>query len=259
LQPAYAVAQFRDPQAEVERLARQAEVVAAEDEALLRLGLPERGRLLDLGCGPGFVAQRLRRGREGLQVVGTDRDRSSLKVAGRHLAPLGAEASALPFAEASFDFVLVRLVLRHLPRPEQVLLEIRRVLEPGGRIAVMDTDDDTLVLHPAPEGFAAVLAARQETFRRRGADPFIGRRLAPLLREAGFADVQVVPLPVTSTDIGAATFAAIVLAPITDAVDRDLCGDDAVLAAARALTAWGERDDAFGLTTALVAGGRRRE
>jgi SAM-dependent methyltransferase len=234
-------------------------VAASEEAALTRIGCPERGRLLDLGCGPGFVLQRLRRHRPALEVIGLDRDRHTLATARAHAPVAAADARALPFSAASFDFVHLRLVLRHLPRPEAVLGELRRVVRPGGGVGLIDTDDGTLVIDPVPDGFAEVLAARQETFRRRGANPFIGRRLASLLTGAGFTGVELVALPLTSFDIGAAAFSSIVLAPIADAVDPDLCPESQVREAALALRDWGQRRDAFAMTTALVAGGRRPE
>jgi ubiquinone/menaquinone biosynthesis C-methylase UbiE len=241
----------------VSRLARQANVAAAEEEALTRVGCPHSGRLLDLGCGPGFVVERLLRRRPGLQIVGVDRDRLTLPAARARTAVAAADAGALPFPGATFDFVHLRLVLRHLRHPAAVLREIWRVVRPGGGIGVVDTDDGALVIDPMPEGFAEVLAARQETFRRRGADPFIGRRLASLLSGAAFTGLELVALPLTSFDIGAAAFSSIVLAPIADAVDPDLCPTEKVREAATALRAWGQRRDAFAMTTAVVAGGRK--
>jgi SAM-dependent methyltransferase len=254
---AYGVEQFRDPAAEVERLRLQAAVVSAEEAALDRLQFPAIGRILDLGCGPGFVAERLRRRRPALRIVGLDRDRQSLSLAARRVAPVAGDAAALPVATGAFDFAHLRLVLRHLPDPGAVLGEVWRALRPGGGVAVIDSDDGALVLEPPPEGFAEVLAARQRTFQRRGADPFIGRRLPGLLAGAGFSDLQVVPLPVTSGDLGPAGFAAIVLAPVADAIDPDLCPPEQVRQAAEAVRAWGMRTDVFGMTTAIVAGGHR--
>jgi SAM-dependent methyltransferase len=253
----YAVSEFANPEGEVERLRLQATVAAAEDAALRRIGLPDQGLALDLGCGPGFAAARLRRGRPGLRIVGLDRDPHVLALAHGALAPLRGDAAALPFGDARFDFVHARLVLRHLPRPEATLREALRALRPGGRIGALDTDDGALVLHAPPAGFAKVQAARQQTFARRGADPFIGRRLPSLLRASGFVEVEVATLPLTSADIGAAAFSSIVLAPIADAIDPDLCAPEQVQAAARELRAWGERADAFGMMTALLVGGRR--
>jgi SAM-dependent methyltransferase len=256
---AYAVGDFTDPAAEVERLRRQAEVAVAEESAFRQIGMPTEGLVLDLGCGPGFAATRMRGLHPGQRWIGVDRDPGLLALARATLSPAVADVAALPFAGARFDFVHARLVLRHLARPEAALREVLRVLRPGGRVGVLDTDDDALVLDPAPDGFAAVLAARQRTFIRRGADPFVGRRLPALLRAGGFVDIQVATLPLTSFAIGARAFASIVLAPVADAIDADLCPRPQVEAAAQALRAWGERSDAFGMTTALVVGGCRPE
>jgi SAM-dependent methyltransferase len=228
---------------------------AAEEEALVALGAPREGRGLDLGCGPGYVATRLRRTRPGLRLVGADRDREVL--CGVGLPAVRADGRSLPFGDGLFDFALARLVLRHVPEPGAVLAEARRILAPSGVLVALDSDDGTLVLDPLPAGFAAVLAARHRTFARRRADPHLGRRLPGLMAAAGFREVGVVPLDVLSTAIGARAFAAIVLAPIADAIDGDLMPAGEVSAAAEAIRTWGESPGAFGMTTALVVSGRR--
>lgn len=252
---AYAVGQFRDAEAEVARLRAQAAIVAAaEEEAFEALGLPRAGRALELGCGPGFVAARFMATRPELRVLGVDRDPRVLSEA-RGVPVVRGDAAALPVADGCVDFAYARLVLRHLVDPAAAVAELRRVTRPGGRVVLCDTDDDALVLWPPPDGFGPALRARQQTFARRGADPFIGRRLAPLLEAAGFADVGVRPLVVHSVEVGRPAFAAIVLAPITDAIDEDLMPSTEVERAAAGLRAWGEAPEGFGMTTAVLAGG----
>lgn len=258
-QPAYAVNQFRDPAAEMARLAQQAMVLAAaEEEALRALGLPEEGRILDIGCGPGAVAARLVKARPGLTVVGVDRDRVMLEKAGAVMPVAGGLAEQLPYPSGAFDAVFVRLVIRHVAQPEAAFAEMYRVLRPGGRAIVIDSDDGALVLHPRPDAFSRALVARETTFQRRGADPFIGRRLRSLFAGAGFAELALRTLVVDSVTVGRRPFARIVLSPVVDGVDRDLLGPDAVAAADAAIQGWAEDPSAFGMTTVVALGGSKR-
>jgi hypothetical protein len=133
-----------------------------------------------------------------------------------------------------------------------------RVLRPGGRAIVIDTDDGALVLHPRPELFMNALAARQLTFQRRGADPFIGRRLPALFAGAGFIAAALRPLVLDSVSLGLGPFARIVLAPVADAIDADLLDAAGVRAAAAAIEAWTGDPSAFGMTTVVVYGGSKR-
>jgi SAM-dependent methyltransferase len=257
LQTGYAVSRFVDPKAETLRLERQAGLITVAEEAvLIALGLPASGKLLDLGCGPGAAAARMKVGRPGLDIVGLDRDAGLLALARARVPVLRADAACLPFPSGTFDGVLARLVLRHLPAPEAALAEARRVLRRGGRIIVGDSDNGALVLHPYSEAIARALRAKHETATRRGADPHMGRRLVDLLGGAGFVDLAVRTEVIDTGSVGRAAFAQVVLAPLTSAIDSDLL-DTNDQAAAAAVRRWAEDARAFGMTTVIAVGGTK--
>lgn len=80
------------------------------------------GRVLDLGCGPRDQAESI--SFLGHQYVGID--------VGSREADIRADAHALPFQDASFDFVFSYTVLQHLHNPFLATEEVKRVLKPGG-------------------------------------------------------------------------------------------------------------------------------
>jgi ubiquinone/menaquinone biosynthesis C-methylase UbiE len=111
-------------------------------------------RVLDVGCGTGFLARRLAAavggdavaGRGG-QVVGIDASPDMIEHARASAVSAGAEltfavgvAEALDFGDAEFDVVTSSLMLHHLPSDlrHQALSEMHRVLRPGGRVLVAD-------------------------------------------------------------------------------------------------------------------------
>jgi SAM-dependent methyltransferase len=109
----------------------------------------EGERVLDLGCGGGRHAFEVYR--RGAHVVAFDHQLSELQpVAGMfgamHAegeAPPGAaaqalagDATAMPFPDASFDKVIAAEILEHVPRDQQAMAEITRVLKPGGLAAI---------------------------------------------------------------------------------------------------------------------------
>jgi ubiquinone/menaquinone biosynthesis C-methylase UbiE len=104
-----------------------------------------------------------------------------------------ADLFALPFADASFDHVFVCFVLEHLADPVAVLRALGRVLKPGGTITAIEGDHGTALFHPASDTADAAIAALVTLQRRAGGDALIGRRLYPLLVEAGFAAARVSP------------------------------------------------------------------
>ena len=95
-------------------------------------------RVLDVGCGEGQVARRL--AAQGVEVVGLDPTPSQVVEARlRGGGPVYAQSAAeqLPVRSASFDAVVMCLVLEHLDPFEPAIHEIARVLEPGGRFVLM--------------------------------------------------------------------------------------------------------------------------
>src|SRR5712675_2380466 len=150
--------------------------------------------VLDAGCGTGFRSLEL--ARRGHRVTGIDFAPQMLAEARKKAAAQGVavrfeegDAEQLPFAEGSFDLVMTRHVLWTLPHPEQAIDEWIRVLRPGGRLAVMDSQFDPSVLERSPQN------ARSSTEYAGIGDrlPFLGGRpqteIEALLRAHGLADV----------------------------------------------------------------------
>jgi ubiquinone/menaquinone biosynthesis C-methylase UbiE len=92
-------------------------------------------RVLDLGCGKGRFARLL--AAEGATMVGLDRSAGMLS-AGSGLDRVLGSARRLPFADGAFEAVIAIEVFEHLAALDQVLEEVRRVLRPGGRLAIVD-------------------------------------------------------------------------------------------------------------------------
>lgn len=156
-------------------------------EALARAGDLIGRRTLDVGCGTGTFAAAL--AERGSKVWGVDRSPEMLEEArAHHTRPRFKEASAesLPFKDAWFERVVMRLSLHLLDRPS-ALSEAVRVLIPGGRIAVATFDPAHFGGYWLTEFFHSI-----ETIdRARFPD---AATLASEMRAAGFEDVEIEPL-----------------------------------------------------------------
>jgi 2-polyprenyl-6-hydroxyphenyl methylase/3-demethylubiquinone-9 3-methyltransferase len=98
-------------------------------------GVAPAARVLDIGCGAGFLTNAL--AGEGHEVTGIDASPASLAVAGSHdptrtVRYVAGDALSLPFADASFDVVCAMDFLEHVEEPARVVAEAARVLTPGG-------------------------------------------------------------------------------------------------------------------------------
>ena len=102
---------------------------------------PAGGRALDVACGSGKLTAELRRLSGGGLVIGVDFSAQMLQIAARHEPGsqyVRGDCLSLPFSDCVFDAVTVAFGLRNFADPERGLLEMRRVLKPGGRAVVLE-------------------------------------------------------------------------------------------------------------------------
>ncbi|MBF6271094.1 class I SAM-dependent methyltransferase [Nocardia farcinica] len=105
---------------------------------LAALALTGGEDLADIGCGDGrFLAHLAEHGHRG-RLVGLDNAPAMVAAADTIPGVEGVlgDAEALPFADDEFDAVTARHMLYHVPDPDQALRELRRIIRPGGRVAV---------------------------------------------------------------------------------------------------------------------------
>jgi SAM-dependent methyltransferase len=146
-----------------------------------------------VGAGPGFlVAEMAEQVGPNGHVAGLDISDSMVVLAQRRWAEepvqsrttiIEADATALPFSAASFDAAVSTQVYEYVPDVAQALAELHRVLRPGGRALILDTDWNSVVWNARDRRrMQRILAAWNERF----ADPYLPRTLARRLRDAGF-------------------------------------------------------------------------
>jgi demethylmenaquinone methyltransferase/2-methoxy-6-polyprenyl-1,4-benzoquinol methylase len=167
-------------------------------------------RALDVACGTGDLSLALAE-KTGARIFGTDFCRPMLEIAQRKASSttnvseipfVEGDALRLPFADCSFDAVSIAFGLRNLSSVETGLKELRRVLKPTGRAAILEFST------PVVPGFRTLFkfyftrvlpAIGGMISGSRGAYEYLPdsvsrfpdqKRLAQLMREAGFEEVE---------------------------------------------------------------------
>src|SRR5207302_3466744 len=181
--------------------------------AVLRaLALRAGERVLDIGSGPGYLACEMAEAvGAGGMVQGIDASSSMLMIARRRSPGPGAapvelaegDATALPFPDASFDAAVSTQVYEYVADMPAALAEARRVLAPGGRLLVLDTDWDSIVWRSSDDALMArVLHAWDEHL----AHPHLPRVLPELLATGGFTLRRSAVIPVLNVGYSSDTF-----------------------------------------------------
>lgn len=173
--------------------------------------LPECPTLVDAGCGGGFVSEILLdfliHKRPGGTLLFLDGSEERLNEAERYLKDThpGAKVpfkrvccnlEAVSLEAGSVDYVFSRFVFEYLPNPTQALREFKRILKPGGRIAIGDLDYNCLSHYPLkPELESQLLQITRQLEDKKLLDPYIGRKLYTMAYHENFKELEVQVLP----------------------------------------------------------------
>ena len=162
---------------------------------------PAGSQVLEAGCGIGAQTIILAKNSPGAHITSVDISPASIETAQErarmenlpNITFQVADLYNLPFPENSFDHIFVCFVLEHLADPSTALARIRPLLRPGGTLTVIEGDHGSAFFYPddpvARKAIQCLIDLQKET----GGDALIGRKLYPLVAQAGYSDVRVSP------------------------------------------------------------------
>jgi arsenite methyltransferase len=209
--------QFGEAQSRAVEATYATQDVVRQRRATLAALEPRTGeRVMDIGCGPGYLAAEIAQlvGSDGF-VQGVDPSPHMLALAARralpHMELSEGSALALPAEDGSFDAAVSTQVYEYVEDMPAALAEVHRVLRPGGRLLVLDTDWDSIVWRSSDDSrMERVLRAWEEHL----AHPRLPRVLPELLANAGFTLRLTQVVPVLNVGYERDTYSANVLGMI---------------------------------------------
>jgi len=158
-------------------------------------------RILEPGCGVGAQTVTLARNSPNASFTSIDISGDSITKAKKAVESAGlhnvtfelADIFSLEFEPESFDHVFLCHVLEHLSQPVAVLEILKRLINVGGTITVIEGDHGSTYFHPDSEKARLVIQWLVELQSRAGGNALIGRELYPLLNSAGYDSIKVDP------------------------------------------------------------------
>ena len=196
--------------ARIDRSYQTPEIVNQRLRTLAALGLRQGEAVLDAGCGTGLLLEQeaLAVGPSG-RAEGIDSSPDMLARAEARCGELAqvnlqqGSVDTLPFADAAFDALSCTQTLLYVERLEAALAEYQRVLKPGGRLAVIETDWGGAILNSSdPLLTQAIFNSWTEVV----ANPYLPRRLTGLLRAAGFGGIRIEAVPIVNASYSEHSF-----------------------------------------------------
>lgn len=209
----YKLAHLKDTAAELNRLNNQhANFQELEISMLQKFGLNSNSHVLEVGCGPGFVSRSLMQILPNGRLMSVDNDPEMLDQWQKNSQPSDSNPSAsdsefkcVDFSQPNielnerFDICYLRFVAQHVFEKHLLFRNIEKHLKPGGKLIVVDSDDQFLFCHPHTQDLENLLLRAQTRQKGVGGNRHIGRELPELLLQAGLKNIEFQSLTFTNS------------------------------------------------------------
>ena len=155
--------------------------------------------VLSVGCGPGVILRALANLDSSIRATGIDISSDRLEQArernrdNSRVQFVCGDAQSMEFPSDRFDLVYCRMLLQYLKEKERAVCEMARVCKPGGTILLQDLDGQLLWHYPEDPSVQRTLEKVVAALGATGFDPFVGRKLFWLARNAGLTNIDVQP------------------------------------------------------------------
>jgi SAM-dependent methyltransferase len=201
--------------AEIQRLKAQVLLSWQKEARTLKwFGLTDGMNILEAGSGPGFFTEKLLELLPNSSITAVEIDPALQEKAVKYLHDKGgdrvnhiqASIADTGLEDNTFDFAIARLLFVHLPEPVAAAREIFRILKPGGKLVIIDSDADLFWLTTPPMSVEIVREKWKQVMASRNGDLSIGRNLCRILKQAGFVSVDLEAVVSHSDIIGIEAF-----------------------------------------------------
>jgi len=241
-----------------------------EEEKLSYYGLKDGMQVLEVGSGPGFITEKLLTKYKKSHITALEINEDFIKhtesqlkteADNNRLSLIQGDITDSNLQSESFDFVFVRLVLQHLENPEAAISEIYRVLKPGGKLVVIDVDDEIWgLVEPRVQELEHILGSHAEEQKHEGGNRYIGRDLHRLMKQGEFEKVKLDLIPVHSGDIGVDAFLPqIDVDEMRKMVENGFATEEEILAVKDACDKLIDREDSFVMLILFMAFAQKKQ
>jgi arsenite methyltransferase len=199
----------------IDRSYQTPEIINQRMRTLSAMGLRRGETLLDVGCGTGLLLEIQAKVVDSIgRVEGVDFSNDMLDVARERCADLPqvnlqqGSAEALDFEDESFDALSCTQTLLYVKEMEKALREFYRVLKPGGRIAIIETDWRSAIINASDPAMTRRIF---DALDGAVVNPNLPRKLSGLLTGIGFSGLRVEAIPVLNASYSENSFSASML------------------------------------------------